>query len=151
MAVRNLDKVKAKIAKIPANMRGAVAQATDKNADQMVGLAKRLAPIRSGALVASIHKEDGDTELGKRVVAGGLKAFYARFVEFGTRGGVAGETVTSKVKKTFGGAAKQARTRKVKRTHPGTRAQPFFFPAYRALKQTMKGRVSRAAKAALKS
>ena len=137
MAVRNLDALKAKLAAMPGAVRAEVSRAVDQNADDMVALAQRLAPKRTGALAASIHKESGDTDISTRVVVG---EFYGRFVEFGTRSSVKDEPVEGGQK-----------NRKAKRTSGGTRAQPFFWPAYRALKKTMKGRVTRGANKGLKA
>lgn len=151
MPIRNLAAVKAKLAKLPPGVQVAVKKANEQNADDMVGLAQRLVPRRTGALAASIGKEAGGTDLSVQVVAGNSEAFYARFVEFGTRSGTAGETADFSKKQTLErGTEGQSRSRKVKRTHPGTPAQPFFFPAYRALRRSMKSKVTRASNKAIK-
>ena len=155
MALRNPQAyaaaIKRRLDAIPPKVREAVVAAQGQNADEMVALARSLAPKKTGALAASITKESSKNQLGVSVVAGGGKAFYARFVEFGTRGSVDGEEqgFTEKLTLTRG-AEGQKRRRKSRRTHPGTKAQPFFFPAYRALKKRMKGRASRAASKAIK-
>lgn len=143
--------IKRKLDAMPAQVREAVKAAQNQNADEMVALAKSLAPKKTGALQASIHKEPTPSGGGAQVVAGDETAFYARFVEFGTRASVEGDTQGFTEKQTLDrGTEDQARTRKAKRTHPGTKAQPFFFPAYRALKPRMKSRASRAASKAIK-
>ena len=138
MPIRNLEAVKRQIAQIPGKVSAEVKKAQDQNADEMVDLAKSLAPKRTGALAASIRAQPGATALSTEVVA---DKFYARFVEFGTRGATEGDTVQDA----------SGRTRKAGRTHPGTKAQPFFYPAYRALKKRMKGRATGAANKAIKA
>lgn len=59
------------------------------------------------------------------IYAGNAKAYYARWIEFGTRSSTKGERVVNA----------SGRERKAGRSHPGTRAQPFFYPAFRANKK----------------
>lgn len=75
---------------------------------------------------------------GSRRTAGrnSAGAFYATWVEFGTQAGVAGSRTASST----GGR----RSRGVKRTHPGTVAQPYFWPAYRAMRQGIRAGMSKA-------
>ena len=151
--------VKRRLSSIPGPVRREIGRAQGQNADALVALAQSLAPrlkTRSskrqpGDLARSIHKEPGDTELSVKVVAGDSKVFYARFVEFGTRASVKGQVQAFAEKLTLArGAEVQGRSRKARRIHPGTKAQPFFFPAYRALKKGMRSRVTRAATRGLK-
>lgn len=156
MAVRDAQAYAAAIKKrldaIPAQVRQEIAAAQNQNAQEMVALAKSLAPKKTGALQASIRSEAGKTDLSVKVVAGDADAYYARFVEFGTRGSSEGDEQGFVEKLTLTrGAEEQKRRRKARRTHPGTRAQPFFFPAYRALKKRMKSRASRAASKGIKA
>lgn len=65
------------------------------------------------------------------VFAGGGDAYYARMIEFGTAPHLNGGR--------FAGSK-----------HPGTAAQPFFFPAFRANRRRAKSRVSRAINKAAK-
>lgn len=110
---------------------------------------KRLVPKDSGALERSIRvvkgtyrpenanvrgvggAGEGDPDLTVRVVAGDATAWYARLVEFGT--------APHENKGKFGGTQ-----------HPGTKPQPYFFPAVRALRRRVKARVTRATKKAAK-
>jgi HK97 gp10 family phage protein len=110
---------------------------------------KRLVPKDSGALERSIkvvkgnYTPDnanvrgvggagaGDPDLTVRVVAGNAEAWYARLVEFGT--------APHENKGKFAGT-----------DHPGTKAQPYFFPAVRALRRRVKARITRATKKAVK-
>lgn len=115
MAIEGLEKLKAKIAALPAATKAELSDALNKSADQLVEMQKRLVPVRHGHLRDTIEKRDGRHKLSVIVEAGGPKAFYGRWVEFGT----------------------------VK-----MQAEPFFFPAYRALRRTIRGRITRATKKA---
>lgn len=125
-----------KLRRLKPAVRQEIEGATEKNARDVARLAKRLAPIDDGDLKAST-KAVGETDgaaIRWRVVSGDEVAFYARMVEFGTAPGRRGDTAVNA----------SGRKRTVGRTHPGTRAQPYFFPAYRALRKRLKGRLSRA-------
>ena len=117
-------------------------------AADIVRMAKSLVPVDSGELQKSIgwtwgKAPKGSLTLGKlaasqiagsltaTVYAGDDKAFYARWVEFGTAPHV------------VGGKFKGAQ-------HPGTTAQPFFFTAYRANRKSVKRRITSAANKAAK-
>lgn len=113
-----------------------IRKAMEASADEIVALAKSLAPVlkepdarrRAGELRDSIgwtwgRAPKGAMTLGKvesspvesgftiTIYAGNSEAFYARWVEFGTQ---------------------------------EMAAQPFFYPSYRALRKRARGRVSRA-------
>lgn len=103
--------IKRKLDALPAQVRDAVRAAQNQNADEMVTLAKSLAPKKTGALQASIHKEPTVSGCGAQVVAGDETAFYARFVEFGTRAGVEGNAQSFVEKQTLDrGTEDQRRT-----------------------------------------
>ena len=127
-----------KLKRLKPEVRFEIEQATERNARAVAKLAKRYAEgsRQSGDLIRSIKadsKSDGPA-LKWRVTAGDETAFYARMVEFGTAPAKRGQTVTNK----------SGRSRKSARTHPGTSARPYFFPAYRALRKSLKTRLSRA-------
>ena len=127
---------------LPEEARKEIAIGINASADELVAFQKRLAPKRTGDLANSIKKnkggsltrynsktktnfvEVGDPDLTVTVTAGDEKAYYAEMIEFGTA------PHTNKGR--FNGTQ-----------HPGTEAQPFFFPAYRALKKRIKGRIAR--------
>lgn len=114
--------------------------------------------LRAGRAAQSVAK--GNSELAVEVFAGDRErtgAYYARWVEYGTAAGVRKRSRSYSqgkggpglnLRSTASGGKK--RTRKVYRTHPGTRAQPFFWPAYRALKRRMQSRLTRAMTKAIK-
>jgi len=131
----------AKMAALPAEVRSAIKQALAEGADEITDMQKRLAPVKSGELRDSIKQTwgggrerysslnatsgAGDPDLTVRISAGNTKVRYAHLIEFGTRPHINGGK--------FAGTL-----------HPGTRAQPFFYPAYRALKRRVKSRITRA-------
>lgn len=135
------EKLARKMAMLPEAFREIVTREMGKAADDVVAMMKRLAPVDRGDLRESIGWTFGDPPKGSIVVfksrpvrglnmkltifAGNDKAFYARWVEFGT------------LAHPQGGKFKGAE-------HPGTAAHPFFYPAYRFHKKKIKGRVSRA-------
>lgn len=100
----------------------------------------------------------GDPDLTATIIAGDDKAFYARFVEFGTapHSLEKGELVTSWVNVVRKGV--QFRTRVRRRTkfadakrHPGSAPHPFFYGPFRASKKRVKSAVSRAIGKAVKA
>ncbi|OAM77699.1 HK97-gp10 family putative phage morphogenesis protein [Devosia elaeis] len=126
--VQGLDRLQKKLRRMPEQAKTDIRKALNQSADEMVDMAKSLAPREDGTLQNSIQKEDGRHELSINVVAGGP------------------ETTTS----VDGGAyeydyalAQEFGTSKMKPT-------PFFFPAYRAIRKRIRGRVSRATTKAAK-
>ncbi len=116
---------------IPRAVRRHIRAALEKSANEIVALAKRFVPVDEGDLRDSIGWTWGDPPSGTvtlassdgfgseriTIFAGDNKAFYAAWVEFGT---------------------------KVAAAHP------YFFPAYRFRKKTVKRRISRALTKGLK-
>lgn len=137
---------------IPVEVRRVVRPAMERSAEEVCDIARGLCPVDDGKLRASIGwtwgaPPAGSIALGSvrdgaalaiTIYAGNDEAFYARFVEFGTQGGVAGQRISS----TGAGQAKAGR--KSYRTHPGSPAQPFFYPAWRLGKKRALARVNRA-------
>lgn len=136
-----------KLAALPQAVRDEVGAAIRQSADEIVAAQKRLAPKRTGALAASIvatrggaapkhayrggasGTQAGDPDLTMVISAGNARVRYAHLVEFGT--------APHENKGLFAGSA-----------HPGSRAEPYFFPPYRAYRRRAKGRVTRATKRA---
>jgi HK97 gp10 family phage protein len=83
--VEGLEKLKARFAAIPKEMKVQVRAAIEKSADELVAFQKRLAPDdpRTPApdLKSSIRKRDGRHELSVEVFTDDFKA---RWLEFGT-------------------------------------------------------------------
>jgi HK97 gp10 family phage protein len=98
--VLGVNRLKKKLQSIPSKSRPAIRAALAKSADDMVAMMKRLAPVDSGDLRDSIgwtwgtQTPDGtvafatskfsDPDLTITIYAGDDKAFYTRWVEFGT-------------------------------------------------------------------
>ena len=137
--IKGLTDLNRKLALLPITQKKLVHKALRKNAEEVTAMQKRLVPVRAtgrkrGALKRSIRFKFFDP-LKMEMSAGDQRkrgVFYARFVEFGTRPGKRGRKITV-----------SGRKRKQLRTHPGTRAQPFFFPAYRSLRKRVRSRLTR--------
>lgn len=94
MALRNLDRVLARIARIPRAVREAVDHQLDREADGLVAAMKADAPVgdgdegHPGRLRESIRKEPGRRELQRRIIADAKNdkgVGYATYAEFGHR------------------------------------------------------------------
>lgn len=124
--VKELEK---KLLAMPKRVEIAARKAMEKGAQEMVDMAKRLAPVDQGDLRDSIGWTWGEAPKGSVVLAEsepdarGLKItvyatdYKSRWLEFGT----------------------------VK-----MRAQPYFFPSYRTLRKRIKSRIVREQKKAIK-
>lgn len=151
--VKGISDLNKKAAAIPKRIEKAARGAMEAGADELVAMMKRLVPTDTGDLRDSIGWTWGNAPKGAKVItqsppderglritvyAGNDKAFYASWVEFGvaphnvSRGGG---------NKSFKGDA---------RPHPGSRANPFFFPSYRALRKRIKSRIKRETGKAIK-
>jgi HK97 gp10 family phage protein len=140
--VQNRERLLRKLAAIPQKVRQHLAPGIEQGAAEVVATAKRLAPKDSGALERSIKyikgsratskgTQEGDPDLTVHIVAGNDEAWYARLVEFGTP--------PHENKGKFAGTQ-----------HPGTRPQPYFYPAWRAYRKRVKSRITRAMKKGIK-
>lgn len=141
------ERLLAKMKALPSAVRSAMKQSLAQSADELTDMQKRLAPVKSGALRESITQTwgggkvaysslnaeagAGDPDLTVRISAGNTKVRYAHLVEFGTAPHVVGGK--------FAGAQ-----------HPGTTAQAFFYPPYRALRRRIKSRMTRTSNKAAK-
>lgn len=153
MTVKGLSRLQRKLKALPAAVKEDIAKAMEQGAQEIVELAQRLVPIGDMNLYESINWTWGDPPAGsitigrsRRNPGDGLKitvyagddyAFYARWVEFGTQPhntAKGGGTVSGKKQLAGGGGL----------GHPGSRAQPFFFPAFRASRKRVRSRITRA-------
>lgn len=142
------EKLLSRLKAIQGAPRKAARAALETGAKQIVDAAKALVPVDGGALRDSIGYTFGkfeagyknglkagggvdDPDLSVTIHAGSKEAYYASFVEFGTS------------PHDLGGKFKGA-------SHPGTAERPFFFPAYRANLKSVKSRVSRAMRKAIR-
>jgi HK97 gp10 family phage protein len=147
--VQGLDRLKRKLLAFPKAVEAEIRKAMETSANEIVALAKSLAPVDDGDLQMSISWTWGEAPKGAMVLgrvksgatasgnmkitvfAGGGDAYYARWVEFGTAPHLNGGLFTGT-------------------KHPGISAQPFFYPAYRDRRKSAKGRVTRAVNKAAK-
>ena len=100
MTVTGVDSLKSKLAKMPALVEMRAKAAMEKGADEIVAMMKRLVPVDDGDLRDSIgwtwgeapkgsvkiagSRKRGPNDLFLTIYAGNEKAYYARWVEFGT-------------------------------------------------------------------
>ena len=131
--IKNADRLLRKLTIIPEAMREKIRVAMADEADEIVAMMKRLAPVDDGDLrdssgwrwgskapkgsmsLGTVQAPAMGSTLTLTIYAGNNKAFYARFVEFGT-------------------------VKMVKR--------PFFFPSYRARRKEAKRAIRAAVRAA---
>lgn len=145
--VQGLDKFKRAIARLPVAAKNAGVNAVVQGANELSNLQKQLVAVDKGDLRDSItvtppgqstppYSQPGGEKtagpLQAYVTAGNTKVRYPHLVEFGVAPHVnAGE---------FAGTQ-----------NPGYAAEPYFWPAYRALKGRIKSRISRNINKAIKA
>lgn len=168
--VKGLDRLLRQLEALPNSVRDAMYTELAAGAKEMAESIARAAPHQSGDLQESVGWSEGpppptkatgafrftvkdlgpsgralnDAGLLFSVYAGNDKAYYARWVEFGTSARPARAAKVS-------GGTWRTRSRKAARAHAATPAQPFFFPTIRAKKKLLRGRVVRAANRAAKA
>lgn len=156
-AVKGQQALRRRLAKVPKKVRKAIKAELERSANELVREMKALVPVgETGALRDSIGWTWGDAPAGSMkigtfrskeygkisvtIYAGNEDAFYAHFVEFGTRPHSVAEN-----------ASVDRGLRQDKGVmHPGAAAKPFFYPVYRANKRRLKGRLTRAINKAMK-
>lgn len=137
--VKGITDLNKKVAAIPKRVEARARAAMEAGADELVDMMKRFVPVDDGDLRDSIGWTWGAAPKGSvalaestadsrglkiTVYAGNEKAYYARWVEFGTAPHVNGGK--------FPGTQ-----------NPGIRAQSFFFPSWRALRKRIQARIRR--------
>ncbi len=154
VTIQGVRRLARKLRDMPGPVRDATRLAMEQGAQQIVATMKSLVPVRTGALKNSIGwtwgkapkstfaiataKDPGGGTL--TIFAGNATAWYSRFVEFGVRPHSLSKGASLKRKKRQGQG----------RQHPGTSAQAFFFPSYRAHRKAVKNSVNRAIRNAIK-
>lgn len=138
--VRRKDELLKKLGRLAPAAFEAVKDANRQSAEEMVDLARSFAPVRTGALRESIVATGpgetppsysqgggaGQVPAGSFAVsAGNSKVRYAHLVEYGTSAHDNGGR--------FKGTA-----------NPGSKRQPFFWPAYRLTRKKTRSRATRA-------
>lgn len=143
--LKNQPRLKAKLIALKNQTAKALEPALISAAEKVVTLAKQLCPVQYGDLRDSIGWSFGAAPKGsialasgaagnKRITifAGNKKAYYARWVEFGTKSHVIGGQRPGTV-------------------HPGSVAEPFFFPAWRTYRKGIKRDLGKAIRGAVKN
>lgn len=133
--LKNQPRLLAKLKALKTETASVIQPVLVSVAERIVELAKSLCPVDQGDLRDSIGWSFGDAPKGSisiasqavgatriTIFAGNDKAYYARFVEFGTQ---------------------------ASKDHRATRANPFFFPAWRALRKNVKRELGKAIRAAV--
>ncbi|WKL57240.1 HK97 gp10 family phage protein [Asticcacaulis sp. ZE23SCel15] len=176
--VRNLERVLRNMQRLPESVRRETATELRAGAQLMASRIKAHTPIgrgkNAGALRQSIGWSAGDPPATRAtgafrpkpstvggieqfkiysglrycVYAGDDRAFYARWVEFGTKAGTRDKTPMRDRLKRRG---RRIDNRSGTYQHPGTRPNPFFFPVVRLYKKKLAGRVRRAGNKAFKA
>ncbi|AYD00026.1 HK97-gp10 family putative phage morphogenesis protein [Neorhizobium sp. NCHU2750] len=139
-SIRNLERLQKKLDRLPSVAMARIREAMEQAAGEIVALAKSLVPTDTGSLrdsigwtwgraprgamsLASVQMIGGDLTI--TIYAGNDEAYYARWIEFGTKEHIAGGK--------FKGA-----------TIPAQPARPFFYVSFRARRKSTKSRISRA-------
>jgi HK97 gp10 family phage protein len=151
--VKGLDVLHRRLVAITPKIEAAVRPVMETYARQIVAQMQAVAPEDSGDLkksikwkwgdppkgavaIASFSGSDDSSDTGLRIsiYADGNVAFYAHFIEFGTAPhALAQNASVARGKRQDQGGQ-----------HPGTAAQPFFFPIWRANRKRVKAGISRA-------
>lgn len=150
--IAGMPRLLRKLKVLPDAARAEIRIAMGREADAVVAMMKRLAPVDSGALQKSIGWGWGNNipkgamalatvgkgDLSITIYAGSRDkslgaddAYYARFVEFGTAAHIAGGK--------FAGAE-----------IPAIPAQPFFYPSWRAARKSVRAALRKASRDAAK-
>lgn len=154
-------RIVAKLKQIPAVAVDAARVAMEEGAEEICDFMRQLVPEKSQTLRNSIGWTWGDVPPGAfmideirsgpnqgeqyaklqiKIYAGSKEAFYARFVEFGTQPhSLARNASVERGKRQSTGAG-----------HPGTAAQPFFFPAWKAKRAEYRKRIRTRVQAAIR-
>lgn len=158
MAFKNADRFRAKIKMLSPTLQAAIRQAMAQTAQQIVEAMRDLVPVDTGALRDSINWCWGNAPKGAMafttltnapapgnsfkltIFAGNYKAFYARWVEFGTHAHAAGSY------RGTGGKKHDAGTH----GHAATPARPFFYPVWRAYKGLLRKNIAKILNAAIR-
>lgn len=134
-----------RLRQLPAIARAQIRKGLEESATQVTNMQKNLVPV---SRISHRHVRDtigwhwgiggargsigGTSDFGLQITAGDEEAWWARYIEFGTK------------PHRQGGIYKRGNV-----MHPGTRPHPYFFAAWRALKKSVKSRMRRSLKRAV--
>ncbi len=144
--IKGLDELRRKFRRLPIEQRRQLHKALRKNAEELTSMQRRIAPVQSGSRLKKSVRFKFFDPLKVEISAGDQRnkgVIHARFVEFGTKPGKMGRRISLRDKK--------GEKRVQERNHPGTRPDPFFYPAYRSMKRRLKSRLTRAVNKAAKA
>lgn len=148
--LKGLPQLKNKLIRLRKETIDKVRAAMEAAASEITDMMRRLVPVDYGDLRDSIGWTWGDAPKGSismshtiaghtiTIFAGNQTAFYARWVEFGTR---PHNVAKGGGNKSFSGTPIP---------HPGSAARPFFFPSYRANKKQVKAMIRKAITSAVR-
>lgn len=132
--------------RLPDEMTAEVRKEFEEVANLIHADAVARVPVKEGVLKRWLSKRTGrdklSAEVGFITRAQKRRAFYAAFVEFGTKPSRKGDLVPRLDRG-------RVRFRPAARSHPGTRPRPFLGPAFRAHRDEALRRINRAIKRAL--
>ena len=154
-------RIEAKLKQIPAVAVDAAREAMEEGAKEIVAMMRTLVREESGTLRRSIGWTWGDLPPGTfmideirsgtnkgdqyatmriKIYAGSRDAFYARFIEFGTRPHSlqTNASVDRELRQDEGA------------WHPGSPARPFFYPTWKRQRQAFKRRIQANVRAAIR-
>lgn len=147
-----MDPLVRKLRVIPDKTRAKMRVALAEQADEIVGLMKRLVQVDEGDLRDSIGwtwgtkvpkgamaiATRGKGDLSITIFAGNEKAYYARWIEFGTGRHEIPHAPAHVAKMLKDGV------------HPGSKAFPFFYPGWRAGRKAAKAAIRKAMREAIR-
>lgn len=145
--ITGFPKLRQKLKRAPETIRAGVARAIEESIKDVQRRAVALAPVDTGNLRDTLaskqaigFKEKGmRAEFGLRTKATRKRAYYAHFVEFGTKGYKAGDLRNNKTS-----AKGKKYYTKVKKDVPARPAQPFMRPAFDAARPGIRLRIRKA-------
>lgn len=158
--IKNRARLRRRMLAMAPAIKAEIRPAMEQGANEVVALQRSLVPKgRTKRLFDSINWVYGDpprdsklaiTSKGEpdlainnlkiSIFAGSFAAYYARWVEFGTRGRPPGAYRDERGRRRNAGQG----------GHAATPARPFFFPAWRALRKSVLARITRGTNKALK-
>lgn len=162
--IKKDNAMKALRRRLPDEIANGIGQAAEASGQEMVMLARSLAPVRKGTRGGSLRASIALTKGGERtpafsqpggssvvpdgavmVTAGNARVRYPHFVEYGAR--------EHELYKGAGSKLERGRWRfmRHRERHPGMKAQPYFWPAYRLIRKKFASRVTRALNKAVKA
>ena len=147
--ILNLARLNRKLARLPQASIDKIRPAMEAAADEVVGMAKRLVPVASGALRDSIGWTWGNDIPAGALVIGqlrGRKGGSARRRSSRPRGKRQVDSITI-----FAGDRVAFYARFVEFGTVKTPATPFFYPAYRAQRKRVKASIRKATREAAKA